>query len=244
MHTAALTLDDVTLGYNRRPAVHHLSGQFAPGSLTAVVGPNGAGKSTLLRALAGYMTPLDGQITRVAHTARDIAFLPQVADIDRRFPITIGQLAAMGGWRGLSWLGLPQRGLRQRVEQALSAVGLDGFYHRPLGHASVGQVQRALFARVMVQDAPLVLLDEPFAALDTATVSRLVERLHHWQGEGRTVIAVVHDLDLVRHAFPQALLLARHPIAWGGASQVLRAENLLAARRMTEDWDHAASVCA
>lgn len=235
-----LELIDVKASYHLAPVVQGVSMRIETGETVALIGPNGAGKSTLLRALAGHSKPLDGQIIRNGHTARDIAYLPQVAEIDRRFPITMGQLVGMGLWRRTFW---PSKNDRSRIANALSAVGLEGFDHRPLSAASVGQVQRALFARTMVQNAPVVLLDEPFAALDAATVSRLIERLHHWHAEGRTVIAVMHDLDLVRQTFPEALLLARSPIGWGQSSQVLHPENLLRARRMTEDWDHRAHTC-
>jgi zinc/manganese transport system ATP-binding protein len=234
-----LSTRNLTLGYGRRPAVHHLSGSFTPGAITAVVGPNGAGKSTLLKALAGHIRPLDGTITRSDHTARDVAYMPQVAEIDRAFPITMGQLVAMGSWGG-RWL---SRTPRAPVEAALDAVGLHGFYTRPLHAASVGQVQRALFARTMIQNAPVVLLDEPFAALDAPTTARMLDHMQQWADQGRTVIAVIHDLDLVRAHCPQALLLARAPVAWGPTPEVLSPGHLHTAHHMPEDWDHHAHIC-
>jgi zinc/manganese transport system ATP-binding protein len=123
---------------------------------------------------------------------------------------------------------------------ALHAVGLDGFSTRPLDTLSGGQMQRALFARVILQDAPVVLLDEPFAAIDDRTVGDLMHLVDHWHREGRTVVAVLHDIELVRRHFPQTLLLAREPIAWGATAVALRPENLQRARAMPEAWDERA----
>jgi zinc/manganese transport system ATP-binding protein len=229
-----LVLDDLTLGYGGHPAVHHLSGSFAPGSLTAVLGPNGSGKSTLLKGLIGVLKPLGGTIER-PHGA--IAYLPQSAEIDRSFPATVSELCGLGLWRKrgvFSSFGSEDRAL---IETALARVGLDGFARRPIDTLSGGQMQRALFARVLIEDAPTVLLDEPFAAVDERTVSDLVALIEGWHREHRTVIAVLHDTELVRRNFPQTLLLAREPIGWGTTADVLTADNMKRARSMPEAWD-------
>lgn len=233
----ALRFDDLTLGYDGHPAVHHLSGSFAEGSLTAVVGPNGSGKSTLLKGITGTLAPLGGTIVRNLH---DVAYLPQIAEIARDFPATVDELVGLGFWtrRGL-FAGLTAAD-RAELGGALNSVGLDGFAQRSIDTLSGGQVQRALFARVLVQRAPLILLDEPFAAIDERTVADLMGLVERWHAEGRTVIAVLHDLDLVRRHFTRALLLAREPIAWGDTASVLTKENLRRARRMPEAWDEQA----
>jgi zinc/manganese transport system ATP-binding protein len=232
--TDALRLDDLTLGYNGHPAVHHLSGAFAEGSLTAVVGPNGSGKSTLLKGLMGMLPPLGGKIVR---NAGDIAYLPQSAEIARDFPAAVNELVGLGFWARRGLFGGLDAADRDDLAAALAAVGLDGFAKRGLDTLSGGQMQRALFARVLVQNARLVLLDEPFAAIDERTVEDLMGLVRRWHAEGRTVIAVLHDLDLVRRQFPDALLLAREPIAWGETDSVLTADNLRRARGMPEAWD-------
>src|SRR5690606_24728 len=94
------------------------------------------------------------------------------------------------------------------------------------------------------QDADLILLDEPFNAIDARTVTDLLALIQHWHGEGRTVLVVVHDLDLVRENFPEALLLARRPVAWGDARRALAPQNLLCARRFQEAWNENATWCA
>jgi zinc/manganese transport system ATP-binding protein len=232
--SSAVKLSDLTLGYDGHPAVHHLSGAFAAGSLTAVVGPNGSGKSTLLKGIMGMLKPLGGRIER--HAA-SIAYLPQSAEIDKSFPTTVGELCGLGFWARRGAFRALSAADREQLLGALAAVGLDGFAKRPIDTLSGGQLQRALFARVLLQDAPLLLLDEPFAAIDEQTVSDLMRLVARWQSEGRTVIAVLHDLELVRRHFPQTLLLAREPIAWGNTPVALKPDNLQRARAMPEAWD-------
>jgi zinc/manganese transport system ATP-binding protein len=232
----------VTLGYGRRPAVHHLDGEIPAGSLMAVVGPNGAGKSTLLKGVVGTLKPLEGHI-RLANSPQGIAYLPQAAEIDRSFPLSVYDLVAMGLWSRSGLFGRISRQDRTRIEQALAAVGLIGFERRPISTLSGGQMQRALFARLLLQDAPVILLDEPFTAIDAKTTADLLDLVRRWHQEARTVVAVLHDVDMVKRVFPQTLLIAREPVAWGATGEVLSAENLLKARRMVEAYDPHAAPC-
>lgn len=241
--TAALTFQDLTLGYDRHPAVHHLHAEIAEGSLTAVVGPNGAGKSTLLKAVTGALAPLDGRITFGTLARGDIAYLPQQSDVDRSFPISVLDLVAMGLWREIGAFGRLTHAHRARVADATAAVGLTGFEARPIGALSGGQMQRALFARLLLQDARLVLLDEPFTAIDQRTMADLLGVVRRWHSEGRTVLAVLHDIDTVRAHFPRTLMLARELVAHGPTAQVLTAENQLRAKAMAEAPDLGADVC-
>ncbi len=238
-----MQFDNVTLGYDRHPAVHHLSGEIPQGALLAVVGPNGAGKSTLLRAIAGILKPLAGSIQRHGLDARDIAYLPQTSEIDRSFPISVFDFVGTGFWRSAGWFGRLGKREHGAIANALAAVSLTGFERRPIGTLSGGQMQRMLFARVLVQNAPLIVLDEPFNAVDAATTSALLAIVKRWRSEKKTVIAALHDLDLVRANFPETLLLARHAIAWAPTPQTLTTENLLAAQRMHEAFDEAAAEC-
>ncbi len=241
--TAVFSLHDVTLGYDRHPAVHHLTGSFAAGSLTALVGPNGSGKSTLLKGLIGLLAPLDGHLERNGLRQGDIAYLPQQAEIDRSFPISVIETVSLGHWRTTGLFRPLTRTLRRQAEKALVAVGLDGFGRRPIASLSAGQFQRVLFARMLLQDCPVILLDEPFTAIDARTTADLLRVVVRWHGEGRTIIAVLHDLDQVRESFPDTLLMAREPIGWGATTKVLRAEHLFQARQMAEAWDDRAEVC-
>ncbi len=241
--SAPLQFANTTLGYDRRPAVHHLTGTVDAGSLLAVVGPNGAGKSTLLKGLAGALKPLAGSIGLGGLQRKDIAYLPQAADIDRSFPLSIFDLVSAGDWRRKGLFGGFGRADRHGVSDALSAVGLGGFENRAIGSLSGGQLQRALFARLLLQDARLILLDEPFTAIDGKTTADLLALIGRWHGEKRTVIAVLHDMDVVKEHFPQTLLLAREAIAWGPTLETLRPENLLRARQMIEAHDPHAAAC-
>src|SRR3954462_6471627 len=132
----AIRFRDVTLGYGRRPAVHHLDGELAAGSLTAVVGPNGAGKSTLLKGIAGALRPLAGRIELARGPGARTAYLPQAADLDRSFPLPVYDLVAMGLWDRVGALGGIGRRSRAAIEEAIAAVGLAGFERRPIGTLS------------------------------------------------------------------------------------------------------------
>src|ERR1700710_2126525 len=241
---AQLQFRDVTLGYDRHPAVHHLDGEVAAGALLAIVGPNGAGKSTLFRGLVGILKPLAGSIGLGDLDIRDIAYLPQTVDIDRSFPISVFDFVGTGLWRSTGLFGGMGKSAREKIAQALAAVGLNGFENRIIGTLSGGQMQRMLFARVLLQDARLIVLDEPFNAIDAKTSADLLALVRRWHTEKRTVLAALHDMDLVRANFPETLLLARTPVAWGATAEVLTAENLLEARRMCEAFDETAAACA
>jgi zinc/manganese transport system ATP-binding protein len=180
---------------------------------------------------------------RIEGAAGQVALLPQQAALDRGFPLScfdavlFGLWGEAGGFRAIGPAG------RERAEAALAAVGLQGFQQRPVGSLSAGQFQRVLFARLLLQDAPVILLDEPFNALDARTAADLLAMVRRWHGEGRTIIAVLHDLELVQREFPETLLLARDCLGWGPTGQVLTAANRLRARMMAEAWDPAAGPC-
>ena len=239
----AIALHDLTLGYAGHPAVHHLSGVFAPGSMTAVVGPNGSGKSTLLKGITGILRPLGGKIERGSLKISQIAYLPQQAEIDRSSPITVLDIVALGLWHRIGRFGGMTRELWLQAGQALAAVGLEGFERRAIGELSAGQFQRVLFARLLLQDCPVILLDEPFTAVDTRTTADLLNVIHRWHAENRTIIAVLHNYDQVRTYFPMTLMIAREPIGWGLTPEVMTPENLQLARRMSEAWDESAAAC-
>jgi zinc/manganese transport system ATP-binding protein len=246
MHVATpqLQFRDLTLGYDRHPAVHHLSGDVPPGALLAVVGPNGAGKSTLFKGIVGALKPLAGQVDLNGLSARDVAYLPQAAEIDRSFPISVYDLVAMGLWRKTGIWGGFSRADHAAIRNAIAAVGLTGFERRAIGTLSGGQMQRMLFARLLLQDARLVVLDEPFNAIDAKTSADLIALVQSWHREGRTILAALHDLELVRTNFPHTLLLARETVAWGDTATVLTADNMRKARHMCEAFDEEAAACA
>ncbi|MBB5192567.1 zinc/manganese transport system ATP-binding protein [Silvimonas terrae] len=235
-----IRLDDITVCYRKHPAVHHVSGTFTAGGLTAVVGPNGAGKTTLLKAITGLQPLTTGKI--VADGA--IAYLPQLAELDRQFPLTVSELVLSGAWQRKGGFASLAGDEATRTQSALDRVGLSGFGERPISTLSGGQLQRARFARLLVQDTPIILLDEPFNNIDTRTRDTLLHILEHWRDESRTVAVVVHDMGIAHSHFPETLLLAHEVIAWGPTAATLDPANLDRAQQMTEYWQNDAPWCA
>jgi zinc/manganese transport system ATP-binding protein len=225
----AITVENVGVAYGGRTALERVSGIFGPGSLTAVVGPNGAGKSSLLKALAGLQPLCRGDITYSQPIRGRLAYLPQQSELDRDYPITVAELVALGAWRSIGAFRQLSENLLPSIDGAIAQVGLEDFADRLIAELSVGQFRRALFARLIVQDASLILLDEPFAAVDEDTTAELIQLIKSWHREQRTIIAVMHDLDQVRACFPTTLLLARHCIAWAETELALCGDKLAAA---------------
>lgn len=240
---AMIRLENLTVGYDRHPAVHHLNGVFAAGSLTAVMGPNGAGKSTLLKAIVGLIRPLEGTIRWDGADRSDIAYAPQMMEMDMGFPLTVGEAVSMGHWRRIGFFGGLTPAQWGQSLAALKTVGLEGFAPRTLDTLSVGQRQRVAFARLMAADAKVIVLDEPFAAVDRNTTLDLLRLIIQWGAEGRTVIAVLHDEEQARFAFPETLLLARQAVAWGATRDVLTEANFAKIRGMTQGWQDRAPLC-
>ena len=235
-------VDNLTVSYRQHPALHHISGQFAKGALTAVIGPNGSGKSTLLKSIMGLLKPSGGQVHTATPPER-IAYLPQQTEIDRSFPLQVRDCVLLGCWSTVGAFGGVSANMLARADAAIHTVGLEGFERRAVGSLSSGQFQRVLFARLLMQEAELILLDEPFNAMDSRTTAALLDLIHQWHAQGRTVIAVLHDDAQVRQHFEHTVLLARELVAWGPTAQVLTEPNLQRARALAEAWDDNADIC-
>lgn len=221
---ALLSAQSLAIGYGSRCVARGISCDLAAGSLTAVVGGNGSGKSTLLKTLLGHLRPLEGQVRR-AVPVRDTAYLPQLGEVERAAPMTVCDFVSLGTWAETSWWRSLRGGAAlARTLEAIAAVGLTGLEGQWIGDLSGGQFQRVRFARLMVQAAPLVLLDEPFSGVDEQTTADLLCLIGQWQQEGAAVIAVLHDLGLVRRHFPHTLALsaAGGAPACGPTAEVLR----------------------
>jgi zinc/manganese transport system ATP-binding protein len=237
MSTAAITLQNLDLAWRDQPVVQGLDGQFAAGSLTAVVGPNGGGKSSLMAALTGELPPRAGRVQVAPALQGRMAVLPQASRLDRSFPVRVLDVVMLGHWGRQGAWRAATKARRQQAEDALAQVGLAGYGRNSLQELSIGQFQRVLFARLLLQDAPLILLDEPFAAVDAATTADLLNLVLDWHAQARTVIVVLHDLDCVRRCFPQTLLLAREPLAWGPTAEVLTPPLLQRAQLLAAGWE-------
>lgn len=212
--TAMITLQQLQVGYGQQPVTAPLTGCFARGSLTAVIGANGAGKSTLLKTLAGLQPALGGKIVFGDKKIPRMAYLPQQAELDRQFPIIVFDVVAMGCWPQSGMFGGLNRQSVQRIKQALDTVGMLDMARCPVGVLSGGQLQRVLFARLLVQQAPLLLLDEPFTGIDNQTLCLLLNVIQQLHQEGRTIIAVLHDMSMVAQHFPRVLQLTAEYCRW------------------------------
>ncbi len=179
------------------------------------------GKSTLLKTLLGLQLPVSGGISFQNGTAPRAAWLPQLAEMDRQFPVTVYDVVCMGNWPGRGLFTGFNRKHRLLVCEAIERVGLGELQRQPIETLSGGQFQRMLFARLLVQNAPLVLLDEPFTGVDAQTSSFLMALVCQMHAAGKTVIAVLHDNALVKCHFPQVLLLSPQACRWGRAAEIL-----------------------
>jgi ABC-type Mn2+/Zn2+ transport system ATPase subunit len=183
---------------------------------------------TNVRVAYGRRSALEG-VSDIAYsqsTRGRLAYLPQQSELDRDYPVTVAELVALGAWRSMGAFRPLSKDLLPSIDRAIAQVGLESFADRLIVELSVGQLRRALFARLIVQDASLILLDEPFAAIDEGTTAELVQLIKSWHSEQRTIIAVMHDLDQVRAYFPSTLLLARRCISWADTETALCADNL------------------
>jgi zinc/manganese transport system ATP-binding protein len=208
-----ITLHEIALRHGSRVVLSGLSGRFESGSRTALIGANGSGKTTLLRAIAGLHPPSGGRIDRAGLVAADVALLAQGSHLDRSFPITCRDVVALAASRLGPFRSIGE-GRLAATRAALARVGLAETENRSIQDLSAGQFQRVLFARTIVQDARLILLDEPFTAVDGSTTRLLLSVIEDWHAEGRTVIAVLHDMALVQQFFSRTLLLSGHRAAW------------------------------
>ena len=228
--TAALEVRRLTVSYSGRPVLWDVDAAFPQEALAAVVGPNGAGKSTLLRAALGLVPADAGQALILGRAARgaldDVAYVPQREAVDWDFPITVREVVEMGRYRSVGWVRRLSRADRAAVEAALERVGMSAYARRQIGELSGGQRQRVFLARALAQDAPVLVMDEPFAGIDARTEAALLELLGEQRDAGRSVIVVHHDLGTVRRAFDWALVLNVRAIASGPVDEVIVPEVL------------------
>lgn len=217
---AMITLNNLITGYPGHPLTCPLNGTFRAGSPTAIVGVNGCGKSTLLKTLAGLLPPAGGSFT-FSEKNPLIGWLAQQSELDHHFPLTVGDVVAMGAWpaTGLA-SGLCGEAL-SRTEAALEQVGISALRHHSLNRLSGGQFQRMLFARLLVQDAPVMLMDEPFTGIDSQTSEALLDVMTALSAQGKTLLAVLHNQQMVHRYFPNTLWLHQGHYHWGETATVL-----------------------
>lgn len=234
MTQRVLSIRNLALGYPDTTLFKGLSMDLEKGATLAVLGANGAGKSTFIKMLLGLIDPLQGKLIWPEGKPREIGYLAQMAEFDRRFPIRVRDLVAMGAWRGFGMRGRLDSSNRASIDAAMETAGVFGIADQSLHTLSGGQLQRALFARVIMQDAPLILLDEPFAAVDQTTEAHLLRILGGWRDQGRAVVLVVHDLSSVLDHCSHALLLGGGVATYGRVSEVLTPDRLIAQKYLSE----------
>ena len=219
--SALLEAAGLAAGYGGPPVLSGVSFHAGAGERVAVLGPNGGGKTTLFRTLLGELRPLAGSLHRPAR----IGVVPQTERSRLDFPVSALDVALMGTISTLPWWRRPGRADRARARDALAAVGLADRADRSFGDLSGGQRQRVLVARALVQDAPVLLLDEPYVGLDAPSADLLDELLRRLAGEGRALLIATHDVDQAR-AWERVLCLNRRQVAFGAPADVLSREIL------------------
>ncbi|MEX5594556.1 metal ABC transporter ATP-binding protein [Pseudomonas orientalis] len=213
-----ITCNALRWGAPGQPLTPAVDFTLEKGSLTGVIGSNGCGKSSLLKVIAGLQKPLTGKVSVDVPRRGGLAFLPQQQYLDRQFPISLQELIAAGLWG--TRLTSPQR--NERLHAALQDWCLSGLEQRPLMALSGGQLQRALLARMSLTDSPVLLLDEPHAALDEEGQALCWKHIHAWHEEGRTLMVVCHDLASVRHHTPDVLHIKSTGCALGPSKELIR----------------------
>lgn len=226
----ALAISGLTVAYGEKPAVFSVDMSVQQGTMTAIVGPNGAGKSTLLKAVLGLVKPLSGDVSLfglpLARVRDRLAYVPQRASVDWDFPARVIDVVLMGMYRELGLLRRIRPDHLARARACLARVGMEDFATRQIGQLSGGQQQRVFLARALAQAADLYLLDEPFAGVDAATEKAIIDVLKSLQAEGRSILAVHHDLSTVRAYFDHMFLINTRVIAAGPVADVFTNANL------------------
>jgi manganese/zinc/iron transport system ATP- binding protein len=229
----ALHVEDLTVSYGAAPALWDIDLDIPPGVMCAIVGPNGAGKSTLLKAALGLVRPVAGHVRflgrPVAQMRGRIGYVPQRHSVDWDFPTSVRDVVEMGLYRSLGWFRRPGKAARARAMVALAEVGLQDHANRQISQLSGGQQQRVFIARALVQDAPILILDEPLAGVDAGTEAVIIALLKRLRDEGRTVIVVHHDLTTVQSHFDWMVMLNVRIVAQGPVREVYTPANLRAA---------------
>lgn len=213
-----ITCNSLRWGAPGQPLTPALDLTLEKGSLTGIIGANGTGKSSLLKVIAGLQKPLAGKVIVDVPRRGGLAFLPQQQHLDRQFPISLQELVAAGFW-GTQHTA-QQRS--QRLHAVLEDWCLTGLEHRPLMALSGGELQRALLARMSLADAPVLLLDEPHAALDEDGQALCWKHIHAWHNEGRTLVIVCHDLASVRHHTQHVLQIKNTGCVFGPSKELIR----------------------
>jgi manganese/zinc/iron transport system ATP- binding protein len=228
--TSPLSIHDLTVAYNRKPVLWDVEYEAPDRTLIAIVGPNGAGKSTLIKAVLGLVPAASGLVEvygrPVARQRHLIGYVPQRGSVDWDFPVSALEVVAMGLYGRIGWLRPVARRHREVARACLDQVGMADYADRQISQLSGGQQQRVFLARALAQEATLYFMDEPFAGVDAATETAIVDVLRRLKDEGRTVVVVHHDLQTVPEYFEHVLLLNGRVVAAGPVAEAFTPDNL------------------
>ncbi|MCR9256401.1 MAG: metal ABC transporter ATP-binding protein [Alphaproteobacteria bacterium] len=220
----------LTVSYGEKPAVFSVDMAVPEGSMSAIIGPNGAGKSTFLKGSLGIVPKVAGEARffgkPLDRVRGRVAYVPQRASVDWDFPARVIDVVMMGLYRQIGLFRPFGKSNRSQAIDCLERVGMAEFAQRQIGQLSGGQQQRVFLARALAQNADLYLLDEPFAGVDMATESAIVSVLKGLKSEGRTVVAVHHDLTTVRSYFDRVALINVRKLAEGPTDTTFTSEAL------------------
>ncbi|WP_277755191.1 metal ABC transporter ATP-binding protein [Lacticaseibacillus rhamnosus] len=223
-----LTVKNLTVAYADTPVFADVAVHFNAGKITGIIGPNGAGKSTLIKAILGLIKVQSGKVDFSGHTLKEvqqaIAYVEQRKDLDLTFPINVLDLVLTGTYGRLGLLKSPGKKERQAALEALEQVGLADFTKRQISQLSGGQLQRVFVARAIVQQADIMILDEPFVGIDMKSEQEIMAILNQWRK--KTLIVVHHDLNKVSNYFDELVVMNHGIIAEGPVEEVYTAQNI------------------
>jgi manganese/zinc/iron transport system ATP- binding protein len=225
-----LDIHDITVAYQRKPVLWDVDLTIQQPQLAAIIGPNGAGKSTLIKAVLGLVPIASGSVQvlgkSVAEVRNRIGYVPQRESVDWEFPVSVLDVVLMGTYGQLGMFRRPGATHRRLARECLAKVGLETFANRQIGQLSGGQQQRVFLARALAQQADIYFMDEPMAGVDAATERIIFELLKELRAQGKTIVAVHHDLRTVPQYFDYVALLNVRLVASGPTEQIFTPENL------------------
>ena len=232
MGQISIDIENVTVAYHGKVALHSASLQLKAGTICGLVGMNGAGKSTLFKAVMGFVKPSSGRVLinglpiRQVQKQNLVAYVPQSEEVDWNFPVNVHDVVMMGRYGYMNFLRIPRSPDKRAVRDSLERVGMWQMHDRQIGELSGGQKKRTFFARALAQQSTVLLLDEPFAGVDIKTEKMMINLLMELRQAGYTVLISTHDLASVTTFCDQVVLINRTILAYGQTSEVFTEENL------------------
>lgn len=234
-----IDVEDLTLAYNENPVVWDADVEIMNNTRTAIIGPNGAGKSTFLKGILGLIEPLAGEVKIMGKSPKDarkhIAYIPQTASVNWDFPTNVLDVVLMGRYKSLGWIKRPGKKDMEIAKEALNKMGMYEYKNRQISELSGGQRQRVFLARAICSDAQIYFMDEPLAGVDMTTEKIIMDTIKDFQKNGKTIVAVHHDLNTIKEYFDHLVIINRRVIAYGSMDQAFTEENLQIAYKKGRD---------